>query len=282
MRTIFLSSVAFLLLNFFSFAQDWFPLEVGNRWQYFIDYTYGGIPYFGINNINVYDSIIIDGKKYFLIENINLLANAPVRFDADSNKIFFNIQNQEYLHLDFNIPTGQTFYQYYPTGSGSSYFGHTVMVIGGSVNRFNQTHDYKGWQTYPPFAQSSIYISNFGEEQDVATMIQSILIKPDTILYYDHSFLPSITNFFPPDIIFNKSLNFILRVQHYYNRFTNPNSPGYPLNYISEVLFNGFYSNYTDTIPFKSLSASPTHNSSIWTITGSIDSVLFSEGYYLF
>lgn len=282
MRTVILSILIFVTLSFNSFAQNWFPLKVGNKWQYFISSTSGGISYDDINTINVYDSIIIDSKKYFLISNINLLSNAPIRYDIDSNKIFFNVQNQEYLHMDFNIPAGQTFYQYYPTNSGSSYFGHTVMVIAGSVNRFGNIYQYKGWQTFPPFAQSSIYISDFGEEADYATMIQSILIRPDTILYYDHGYLPSITSFNPLDTIFGNNLNLTLRVHHYYNRFTNPNSPGYPLNYIFEVILSGFYTNSIDTIPFTALSASPTHNSSLWTISGIINTSLLSSGYSLF
>ncbi len=282
MRKILFSFLFLFLYGFISFPQNWFPLEVGNKWQYFISSTYGGIPYYDINTINVYDSIIIDGKKHFLINNLNLLSNAPIRYDIDSNKIYFNVQNQEYLHMDFNIPAGQTFYQYYPTDSGSSYFGHTVMVIEGSVNRFGNIHQYKGWQTFPPFAQSSIYISDFGEEADYATLIQSILIRPDTILYYDHGYLPSITSFNPLDTIFGNNINLTLRVQHYYNRFTNPNSPGYPLNYIFEVILSGFYTNSIDTIPFTALSASPTHNSSLWTISGIINTSLLSSGYSLF
>ena len=282
MRTLFLSTLIFVAFGFISIAQNWFPLEVGNKWQYFIYSTYGGIPYYDINTINVYDSIIIDGKKYFLIDNINLLANAPVRFDVDSNKIFFNVQDQEYLHMDFNIPAGQTFYQYYPTDSGSSYFGHTVMVTGGSVNRFGNLHQYNGWLTFPPFAQSSIYIEDFGEEADYATMIQSILISTDSILYYDHGNLPVISDFIPPDTIHSSSINISLRVHHYFNHYTNPNVPGHPLNYISEVNLDGFYTNSVDTIQFGSLSALPTYNSSLWTIPAVFNASLLSSGYSLF
>lgn len=206
------------------------------------------------------------------------LTNYPVRFDIDSNKILFNVQNQEYVYMDFNIPAGQTFFQYYPISSGVN--GRTVTE--GSVNRFGNTLPYKGYYKSWPSPESVWYISNFGEELTNNTMIQSIQIRTDSVIYYDHGYLPVILDFIPPDTTHGSSVNINLRVHHYFNRFPPPSTPGDRLNYIAEVNLVGFYSNSIDTMQFESLSAPPSLNSDLWTISGIINTSLLSSGYDLF
>jgi hypothetical protein len=279
MRTIILSFSFFIILSICSSGQNWFPLEVGNQWQYFGHSTISGISNYFIRNTSVYDSIIIDGKKYFL-SDAYMLNNHPIRFDTNSNKIFFNVQNQEYVYMDFNIPAGQTFYQYLPSVSGVT--GRTVMIIEGSVTLFGNIQPYKGYYKSPPGAVSVWYISNFGEEITNNTMIQSILISTDSVRNYDHGYLPVISDFIPPETIHSSSINLNLQVHHYFNRFRPPSTPGTPLNYIAEVNLVGFYTNSADTIQFESLSGLPTFNSSLWTISGIISTNLLSSGYSLF
>lgn len=278
-----MKKVFFILIlsaNFLT-AQNWFPLEVGNKWQIFLYSAYGGIPTYGIKNIFVYDTTIINNKKYFLLSNINLIANTPIRFDTDSNKVYININSQDYLHMDFN-PGLQYFYQYF--NSGGSVFGQQVLVISGNTSLFGQLFPYRGWRSYPPFSQEAIYISDLGISDlgvaDDGKIIQAILVSSDTL--FDHGYKPSIVNFQPPDTIFTNSIHLTLRINHYFNRFVNPNAPGYPLNYIDNVVLYGFYTNFIDTIPHPSLNGISTHNSNLWSIDIILDTSLLSNKYFFF
>ncbi len=266
MKKNFLTFICFTLFaSSFIYSQNWFPLKVGNKWQIFIHSEWGGVSSYSIKNISVYDSTVINDKIYFLLNNINLIANAPIRFDADSNKIYINFDEKDYTHMNFN-PGIQSFIQYF--NAGGFVYGQQVSVHSGNTSLFGHNLPYKGWTSIPPFAQRASYIADFGISED-GKIIQAILVSSDTL--YDHGYKPSIISFYPPDTIFNNNIHLTLRVNHHYNRFIGPYSHGYPLNYIDTVVFQGFYTNYADTILFPSISAVPTNNSDLWTIKGKID-----------
>jgi Secretion system C-terminal sorting domain len=60
--------IVFLLAIFFhnSSAQNWFPLEVGNRWDYFVQIDIPGSTYYDTLSVEIVDTILLsNGLEYF-------------------------------------------------------------------------------------------------------------------------------------------------------------------------------------------------------------------------
>ena len=89
MRTLILSTLIFVTLSIISLAQNWFPLEVGNKSMSRLSYNYMGaqIVIFYYTEVNA--DTIIDGQKYYFIkyyENSSYLTTLCLRYDNENQK----------------------------------------------------------------------------------------------------------------------------------------------------------------------------------------------------
>lgn len=102
MRTINISIVA-LILNSFSLAQNWLPLEVGNKWQYLVTNRYSSIGFPGIYSHSL--KIIAVSSDTLILNNLYYrgIYGNEVRYDPDKNKIYFWCDSTERLHMDFTL-----------------------------------------------------------------------------------------------------------------------------------------------------------------------------------
>jgi len=78
---------------------NYFPLEVGNKWFY--QATSGR---YGFKTIEVYDSTRIEGIKYFKVTDFEY----PLRYE--NNMLLFYKDGADSLYMDFNTPSGQKVY----------------------------------------------------------------------------------------------------------------------------------------------------------------------------
>jgi len=89
---------------------DWFPLKIGNYWEYAAITNYGPV-YFGTTVIG--DTLMPNGKTYKILKEkyINITGQRSTwYFRKDSNKVYSYFQdslacfNREYKYLDFLLP----------------------------------------------------------------------------------------------------------------------------------------------------------------------------------
>ena len=106
MKKYILSAAFFLIFTQINaFTQDWFPMEVGNRWDYNIThYTHGG------NWSHSKGTTEIVGKEdfgtekeYYVFSTIGIFNHKILRIENDSLYAFINEDSTECLLLAFNL-----------------------------------------------------------------------------------------------------------------------------------------------------------------------------------
>lgn len=137
------------------FAQDYYPLEVGNRWDYI---SYDQLNTYQINySVNVVgDSLMPNGKNYFVLDNSDPTGNKFVR--ADSNFIYYynSFDSTEISVFDLNAQIGQSW-----VASPDSFgFGPIVTLTDkDSVNYFNELTEIYRFNIFTLGSDSDITIS---------------------------------------------------------------------------------------------------------------------------
>jgi len=98
-----------LLLDVQYKAQDYFPLEIGNRWDYFVEYWDPGVSYWTDTvQMNIIgDTVLSNGNEYFVM-NRYILNSRFVR--ADSNFIYIHIWDSVDFFFDLNAAVGTSYY----------------------------------------------------------------------------------------------------------------------------------------------------------------------------
>jgi hypothetical protein len=236
-----MKKIFFLLIlsaNFLT-AQNWFPLELGNKWQIF-SYTYAyGAYYYGIQNYIVSKDTIINGKRYFYYFSNN---SNPIRYDTLEQKLYIyganpdsNYQNAEGLYMDFNLSQNDSFWQFTPHlfpykrraeifESSDTFLGRS-WNIKGAISRNYPSNESKRWAL------------NFGYYYSLP--IQAQFRLDDSLLTIDHGYYPVIS-FTPINQISSDRFIANFSVNHYYSRWNSPGSPG-SFNYIESVALFGLY-----------------------------------------
>jgi len=155
-----------------SFAQNWFPLEVGNTWQYLRDlkvnlttptHTYS------LTTVKVVSDTFINSSRYFRIENLaDYGTNFLFHFDQNSKILFGRIGETEYIVIDFTKLHDYTYFQIAPDGTFRN-----ARVLDYHFNFLDTTFSSKGFlsngncyftQNIGPIYMSNypnIYTSNF-------------------------------------------------------------------------------------------------------------------------
>lgn len=101
-----------LFLNSFIFSQDYFPLQIGNRWDYSeVTLSHGGGSYFWEYSVKVLDNVTLgNGFEYFLLSNSYLFGSNLLRLDNDSLFCFRSIDSTDCLLFVFNQAKNSSFF----------------------------------------------------------------------------------------------------------------------------------------------------------------------------
>jgi hypothetical protein len=246
-------------------TKNWFPLEVGNKVQYYAKVK----PYAISTSLNhflklflVTDSVWINNKKYFSVDGLRYFnSGTKIRYDEITQRILVLYQNQEYLYMDFLKVSGETFQQ---IQSGGSLLNTTV--ISTSLVIMGDTLEVKGFynvlrRVYPYMPTIEIYnwiyfapeIGLVFQDEECNNssstdlyLIEYFINDDGLIMHKKHSETATLifepVNFIPEgDSIYQ---NFI--VLHPFSKQNVPASNGY-FSYINSYL-ESFYFNGSDTI----------------------------------
>jgi|GEM_PF-4226679 len=91
----------------FTQGQNYFPLEIGNRWD-FIDHKWNANGYseYDTLNLNIYADTVINNEKYYRITSNPWVYNL-IRSNSVGIYFFDTINNQEWLFFKYNLSIDQ-------------------------------------------------------------------------------------------------------------------------------------------------------------------------------
>jgi hypothetical protein len=146
MRKYYLISIIFFSLTSQVFPQNWFPLEDGNKWQYFTrSWIYNGAAtqYYILQNEANLDTVI-NGKEYYTLFDFYYGCNHLYRYDKDFNILFRRYNDSDYVFMNFNLTSGTSFYKL--SGGCNDPLAVEAIVIEDSVAILDSTVYCKGYE----------------------------------------------------------------------------------------------------------------------------------------
>jgi hypothetical protein len=85
-------------------TQSWFPLEVGNRWDYTIaTYSHGGTVTYDTSSIEIIDQVIINNKTYYRFSIPFYFMGDTLIVENDSLFIYNSMDSSDCLAIAFNL-----------------------------------------------------------------------------------------------------------------------------------------------------------------------------------
>ena len=262
-----------------------FPLNVGNKWLYRVNYYAGpGINYtYSYSTRTVDSSKTINGKIYYKIAIST--GSGLYRFSSEDNKLYRYDNGSDQIIMDFNKTAGDTFLQYI----GPNAF-RAVTVLEGIESHFNNPQYYKGYEYNSSFDgyTKELYFNYLGPlffsyfrnspPEDSKSKAINVLLYDSSgnAIYYTYGLKPSFGNVNPILSISNPSFQMNFQVTHPYS--VEHSLPWIRYNFISNVRFESYYQKGDSVISRNPVNLShdnwPNYN-----ITLSIDTSLMSNGF---
>ncbi|MFT5516772.1 MAG: hypothetical protein ACI80V_002910 [Rhodothermales bacterium] len=132
-RSLFLASVLATSVGQ-STAQDWIPLEVGNRWEFtsLIEPPFSFPVTVSAGTISVVEAVDIDGQEFFRLAG-GIVHSDTVRFNA-SGQLTGLVSGREQVLLDFAVPDGGAYPYVVRLGQGIVDTMEVTVTRGGVVS----------------------------------------------------------------------------------------------------------------------------------------------------
>ena len=99
---------------------NWFPLETGNKWQFFgRTYTRPIVTVQSfLKRLRILDSMYVNNNKYYSTDGFFDFGNGTkIRYDHNSQRLLVLLNNIEYTFMDFSKNPGETFQQIQTIGT---------------------------------------------------------------------------------------------------------------------------------------------------------------------
>lgn len=260
MRKIVLYALLFFTLSLVALAQNWLPLQVGNKWQYLSTssfrqiFTPGRYSY-SIDYLEILSDTIIANNKYFR----GLFGNQWFRYDSTEQKIFLWCDTTEVLHMDFTVndstycdlfsipylcvPICDVFIQSYSdTFANSIIFPKSIKWDEyNSLYDCNYSYDYADGLGLWHYGYGCL--SHGGSFSSTSNKLIQCILNGYNIAEPDS---PEIL-IQPVTVITDSLLNLTFQVKHKFSRIFPIGSQNTSLNFIDLVVFHSYYSKQ-DTI----------------------------------
>jgi hypothetical protein len=291
--------LSLLIINLPINAQNWTPLEIGNKWQYFSQIYFYNTPWPSLTNVEVFKDTLVNNKIYYWMKSVRQgywasIDSSLQRYESDNKMLYaFDFSgDSEYMLMDFNLEAGDTL----PPTPYTDYFFRTV--IAGTDYLFGNPIYYKGYKEYTFFYYGSYQLSKYttdfgyyygysfnhvpgiGEYDTDAQLIQSIININGVFQNNSHQKYPLI-DFDPvtrlPDSLFQISFN----VDHYYSRKYLPYGGNDSLlfNYVDSVSIENYYSNSITNINNQPILVSNLTNEKEYLLDTVLNLNLLTNGY---
>jgi len=259
---------------------DYYPLTVGNKWQYIKSYIYTNYPggstshYSLVNKVVLGDTAIL-GKTFYKTITNGIIE--IIRYSND-NKLYMWQDTTEILIMDFDLNVGENFY------SG----GYLSRVIEGFIELWGISRYWKGYRylvmsdIQHRFVDSIGYV-NYLYYQNVGytsvstnlKVINALIRFDDSLLYHSDFYQPEI-QFTPISVTDTLVVSFEFNVNHQHSKFS---TTGTSRNFIDNVWIEYFYAKQDSSTIKDSIFANVSENSTLCNASILLDSLKFSEGF---
>jgi hypothetical protein len=298
MKKIGLVVLLVIVCNGFVQSQNWFPLEVGNKWhlidQGFFAIAPGSTLSGWIHEFrSVTDSVILNDKKYYYLSKFfNFPASIPIRFDTSSQQLLIYMNGTDNLFMDFSLNDSSIFLQINPNGTFSEAMvlskNRTILDSLITIKGFyritystsNPTHYKRGYYyfadnmgfVFQDESSPEFYGIDFWDDYSIGEYLVCI----DNILFHkkhnysaDIQFYP--VYFLPASNILQQQFN----IMHPYSFY------GYNRNdtYMDEVFIESYYSNQSDTIINNNIEINALSEID-FELNTTIDTNKYNQGYF--
>jgi len=235
-------------------GNNYFPLNIGNKWQYFYSENSG------YHNI-VIDSVVADtvanNMEYFKLQG---LKNDWVRYSEIDKILYIRWNDSDYVQMNYNLNEGTNYFQ-------MNFSNHNIREVEaiqpGYYSVFDNTYHYRGyfWTTGGIFFNSELskHAENLGEvffrthsesiggSSFISTrkIIRAIINEGDSVRYMSDGEKPSIE--IEPILVTNEfEVDLTFEVNHSYSYYYQ----GILHDFTDSVLFYSYYAN-EDTILYN-------------------------------
>lgn len=262
-------------------GNKYFPLHLGNTWQYLSYYSsYGDPNSYELVEDRITTDTLINNSQYYSYRR------KWVRYSEVDKKIFIRDGDSDKIYMNFNLPPLGIFQQF--NGKWES----LAAVIDGSKNLFNDTVKFKGYvegnmmtgRTQEIFgenigAMEYSYESTYGPDvSDGSFLIMAILYdSTNTPTYLSNHYKPEI-NFTPINLISTSEFQINFMVNHKFSRIYDP-IPKKIINFINSVYMISNYSKGDSVINNNTLFAVNTEKTNKYLISSVIDTTILKDGF---
>ena len=277
MKKIFL---VLLVCSIQVFSQNYFPLHMGNSYQYLVSYSHW-FPSLGeyrskaTENITITRDTVVNNLHYYY------LLNNFMRYDSLTKKVYILCNSQDTFLIDlsgtsqFNTNTCFINSQY-PSGilqNNFTLFGNNVPAIGLYGGDGNTNNNYYWAPGYGIVSNEIHYV-------DGSTTFNKLL--NEAIVFNNGSFIHSKYNYAPSFTVKNQRIqNGIFNLMLYISHPLSDTMLTYKFDYIDTTYLAGYYKKNNDIVPLDTLIFSNI-DALLYNINVPLDTSMLNSGYIFY
>jgi len=275
----------FLFLSGISLAQNWYPLEVGNKWQflYSADSRHFG-QWADLKTITVLKDTTINKQKYYK------LSDHPddwVRYTAETRKLYVYWNDSDYVHMDFNLNNNDIFKQlsYFPNHFLNPNIEFQTYDIFGDNSVLRGYHFFWGDQSLRIYFKENLgyCLQTIFDEGPLKALkeyelIQAIIKIDSNTAYYSYNNYPVI-KFTPINSVSDSILDLQFNVEHKYSLFRTGIYLSWSFNYIDTVYLEAYYQKGDSVIRLHEIGAVNTVYTDEYKFRINLNTELLKHGY---
>ncbi len=221
-------------------SQNYFPLHVGNQWEYPTKYSTKYSHSYGLDTIVVKKDSTLDNKTYYRLSSF---PDDWLRYSEKDQKVYLFYQDSEYVFIDFTLEEGAKYQQFQPK---THIFQEVTVIkkenrVGYDYYWGNRVHSTRFYSKDTGLVYSEDYEYNIGPtggdvsiSREKLSVIEGIIYDSmDTPHYIGNDAYPEI-NFSPVISTSDSLVDFEATVNHPYSFDI--------FNFINKVYLTGYYS----------------------------------------
>ncbi len=257
-RLLFFLSMVLIYTSILAQSDEWWPLEVGNKWQYQYYFSNYGSPSYHIQNVTVTNVETINGRLYYSFTGIN---GNKYSYD-DVEKVIYQYRNgMESVLVNLSLPAGtviiDTSYSEYSFHDeiiahnfsflGQTYYSKGISNSSSDDSGYLSRNQYfaKGIGQISGWSNSYVYDSELGSGSTNFKLISNLIKQDNGEFVHNCSSAAGHTKFrdFYTSGYSNSSIDMSMNLYH--NLRKNVNN-GYGYNYIKELHVEYYFKKYND------------------------------------
>ncbi|QQS36488.1 MAG: T9SS type A sorting domain-containing protein [Ignavibacteriales bacterium] len=280
-----------MVLSSHLFAQAWFPLDVGNKYQFlkksFLQDDSSNAHWeYQLFYIDVFADTTIGDYQYY---KTTIFPDTWIRHDCRDSKTYIYWDSKDHLMMNYALPVDTLFEHLDPATK-------TVKLVQSLVDTMFFAGDeriMRGYRTFetspagytdlfisPDIGFFSFYHQQLNPGQDTTKIFYELINAKLVLNYFTENYTPQI-NHIPLSEFSDSVFHFSADVNHFYNKFFTVAGPDSGINYIDSVLLYTQYKRDDSILIAGSFSCFNVENSPEWIYDLPLETDLLNDGFVL-